>query len=354
MVASAWQKFAFACSLLASVFITTICYAQADLNQQAIVHIRVTCQDLEKGQDDFEPEGTGFLIEEHGYVLTARHVVSCFSPTKKRQLYRDRLALRMGSPTDPLVWTAALIGSSDEQSDLALLQIQSGPHKFPTLRACSLRNPMPASEFLAVGFPHGEALQPVNVKLGAPAEGLWSAASDFTYGMSGGPVISNGFVVGLIKSGAPGTNALNRIIPIHKATSMLNDAGIEISSCINPNDTLSAAVQREEWLLNNSIMTLEIDGRIVKLYYKQPRDELRKYGIKEGSLNFEGTLSGSRITGSSYVYSSRCGQIGFHEEGTLERNHIELAGVAPFGFDEHCQATANRDDKSNYFRLGTN
>ncbi len=350
MVPSAWQKVVTACSLFASTFVPNLCHAQSALNQHAVVNIKAKCQDLEKGQDDFEPEGTGFLIEEHGYVLTAYHVVSCFNSTTKRQLFRDGIALRMGSPTDPLIWTATLISSPNEQSDLALLQIQSSPHKFPTLKACSLRDPTPTTDFLAAGFPQGQALQPVNVKLGAPADGFWSAASDFTYGMSGGPVTSNGFVVGLIKSGQPGVTALNRIIPIYKATSMLKDAGIDLQDCT----TAHSGGQQEEWVLHSSVMTMTIEGNTLQFFYKHPRDELREYGIKEGSLNFEGTLSGTMLAGSGYVYSPRCGQVGFHAEGTFENSHVVLHGFAPSGFNEHCQATTSRYDESTYYRSGAN
>jgi hypothetical protein len=101
-------------------------------------------------------------------------------------------------------------------------------------------------------------------------------------------------------------------------------------------------------------MTLRIDGNRHKFIYKHPRDELRPYGISEGSLNFDGTLSGTSLSGYGYVYSARCKRsYGFKVNGRLENGRAELSGEAPAGFDNNCKPSVYRHDVSIYYRSAT-
>jgi hypothetical protein len=127
-----------------------------------------------------------------------------------------------------------------------------------------------------------------------------------------------------------------------------------LGECGKPSVGTQLGGRQEEWILNNSIMIMKSDGNMLQFFYKHPRDELREYGIREGTLNFEGTLAGTALSGLSYIYSQRCGQVGFHAEGTFDSNYVVLFGIAPSGFDDRCQATSSRNDKSAYHRLGVN
>jgi hypothetical protein len=108
---------------------------------------------------------------------------------------------------------------------------------------------------MAFGFPHNQNFQPVPGVLGTQnAEGgRWAAASAFAEGMSGGPVYIGATVVGLVKGGLEGTNAVQWVTPIRHANSFLLSAGfvdkcepVAISSPCSPPPQLKANSDIEE------------------------------------------------------------------------------------------------------------
>ena len=228
------------CFLAVSLFWTicnfagsAISYGQNGLNQAATVFIRVECED-EKSGAIAEPIGSGFIVDEAGYIVTAHHVVSCLDPNTQKQAKLKAILVRLGSPKEPPDREAVLI-KTDEQSDVAVLRISGAPRNYPTLTLCSLWNPAAGLRFMAAGFPEGREYQPVEGIIGnTGAEGgRWSAASPFASGMSGGPVVHKGSVIGIVKGGAREIAALRTITPIHKAKYLLEtETRVVLRPCV--------------------------------------------------------------------------------------------------------------------------
>jgi serine/threonine protein kinase len=85
------------------------------------------------------------------------------------------------------------------------------------------------------------------------------------------------------------------------------------------------------WELNGSLMSLVERGQRRMLYYRFPRSGLQTEGVGEGTLYFDGQQDGDRYSGMSYLFSARCGAIGYRTIGTIseDRQWIVLEGLGP-------------------------
>ena len=204
-------------------------HGKAALKQQAIVFIQVDCEDPKTGAISTD-KGTGFIVEKSGFLVTASHVISCWDSEAKRQLQRERITVRFGSPWEEPGHQAEHV-RSDDAADVAILKVLGAPKEYPTLEVCSLWKPAPELQLIAAGFPKGGSYQPVPVMIGnSEHAGFWSAQAPFARGMSGGPVAYEGIVVGLVKGGRIG--AIGTITPIYRATTVLaNEVLLQMGNC---------------------------------------------------------------------------------------------------------------------------
>jgi S1-C subfamily serine protease len=175
--------------------------------------------------------GTGFVVTKNGYVLTASHLFRDWADQsaseKTKNEIRGTLHDKPGYvPESPLILQIVDVGDPDAQ-DVALLKLPDPPGPgYPTAPICwaEARSPKIGDDLIAFGFPMDTNFQPVKGTLGtqnAPG-GRWAAASAFTQGMSGGPVYSaRGYVIGMVKGGLEGTDAVRWITPIGFAKSFL-------------------------------------------------------------------------------------------------------------------------------------
>jgi S1-C subfamily serine protease len=171
--------------------------------------------------------GTGFVVSAKGHVLTASHIF--------RDWQRQNDASRASNPihgtlrdkpgaTDGPTLTLEMINPGNTFSDVALLKFPELPGKdYLVAPICFKEEPKLGDELYAFGFPFDFNFQPIKATLGTSSVGgRWSASSAFTYGMSGGPVYSaSGFVVGIVKGGLDGTDAVRWITPISFAYNTL-------------------------------------------------------------------------------------------------------------------------------------
>lgn len=90
----------------------------------------------------------------------------------------------------------------------------------------------------------------------------------------------------------------------------------------------SSYAQQSAWNHNNSIMEVSIDGVNLQIYYLQPRAGLP---AKAGNLLFDGSVSGSKISGIAYLFSEKCGPTPYDVSGFLSatQNTFTLSGKAP-------------------------
>jgi hypothetical protein len=201
------------------------------INQDAMVALTVKCLDKATGAVR-DSRGTGFIVNEDGYVLTAHHVVACESKDN-RKWSRTGIFGRIGSIHEPGERQLEAV-RLDAQSDVAVLKIL-GKSQYPSLAVCIPDTPKAGLTFSAAGFPEDSDYQPITGVVGNTnaSGGRWAAAAPFTAGMSGGPIVQNGQVIGLIKGGRENVEAIRTITPLFLAKWAIESSGAvnSIAAC---------------------------------------------------------------------------------------------------------------------------
>jgi hypothetical protein len=85
------------------------------------------------------------------------------------------------------------------------------------------------------------------------------------------------------------------------------------------------------WEHNGSILQLREEGTVRSFRYSQPRAELKKAGVGDGTVLFQGKQVGNRVSGTAYRFSKGCGAVGYEVEGAASPNAqgLTLSGRAP-------------------------
>jgi hypothetical protein len=96
-------------------------------------------------------------------------------------------------------------------------------------------------------------------------------------------------------------------------------------------------------------MKLESNGASRRFLYVAPHEGLRKAGVREGTVEFQGTQNGNLYDGTAYVFSRVCGAIGYHVSGfvTQDGQSITLRGSVPY-YDSQCRPSGGRDGVLSY------
>jgi S1-C subfamily serine protease len=176
----------------------------------------------------FEPvpqqgQGSGFVLDKAGHVLTNNHVVQGANRGIKVQLSNKR------------TYDAKVIGT-DRVHDLALLQIDA-PNLQPVTLADS-RELAVGQKVYAIGNPFGlngtmtrgiiSSIRTIGGSEGSPIEDAIQTDAAINPGNSGGPLLnSRGEVIGIntmiASNGANQSSGIGFAIPINTAKAVLND-----------------------------------------------------------------------------------------------------------------------------------
>lgn len=148
--------------------------------------------------------GSGFILNSKGLILTNQHVVG-----NNRKVW---IKLADGSVYQ------GIVVSRNPKVDLAVIQIQ--PKKpLPSLRIQPLP-PQIGQKVYAIGNPSPKSTGMLERSLSdgivsrIDGSGRIQFTASVTFGSSGGPLLNeDGYVVGVVSSGAPGTN-FNFAVPI--------------------------------------------------------------------------------------------------------------------------------------------
>ena len=169
-----------------------------------------------------EGQGSGFLIDEDGHVLTNFHVVG--GSTRLTVTLADKKTYR----AKPLVY--------DRRNDLALVKIEAG-RKLPFLKLGASESLVVGQKVLAIGNPFGlngtlttgiisslgRNIQPDEGR--EPLEGMIQTDAAINPGNSGGPLLdSHGNVIGINTAiyGPQGNIGIGFAMPVDRAKAMLN------------------------------------------------------------------------------------------------------------------------------------
>jgi len=168
-------------------------------------------------------QGSGFILDKTGHILTNYHVIEGANRGIKVQLYNK------------LSYSAKVIGT-DKVHDLALLQIDA-----PNLQPVTLANSSDLAvgqEVYAIGNPFGlsgtmtrgiiSSIRSIRNGDGAPIEDAIQTDAAINPGNSGGPLLnSHGDVIGIntmiASNGADQSSGIGFAIPINTAKAVLGD-----------------------------------------------------------------------------------------------------------------------------------
>ena len=169
-----------------------------------------------------EGQGSGFILDKQGHVLTNFHVIANARKIEVQTYDKHR-------------YTAQVIGK-DRFHDLALLQIDA-PNLTPAVLASS-HDLQVGQQVYAIGNPFGlsgtmtsgiiSAIRSVKGPEGAPIENAIQTDAAINPGNSGGPLLnSHGEVIGInsmiAQNGAEQNAGIGFAIPIDTAKAVLND-----------------------------------------------------------------------------------------------------------------------------------
>ncbi|HLX32305.1 MAG TPA: trypsin-like peptidase domain-containing protein [Gaiellaceae bacterium] len=172
-------------------------------------------------QPQQEAEGTGFVIDKNGDILTAEHVVNNESSIK--------VAFEDGSTA-----TATLVGS-DKSTDTAVIHVNVDPSKLHPLALGDSSSVLPGQEVAAIGSPFGlpetmtsGIVSAINRTITAPNNfsipGSIQTDAAINHGNSGGPLIdvATNTVIGIndqIESDTNDNSGVGFAVPINDSKS---------------------------------------------------------------------------------------------------------------------------------------
>jgi len=101
----------------------------------------------------------------------------------------------------------------------------------------------------------------------------------------------------------------------------------------------------DEYDHNGSTMEIQECDDGLWISYIEPRDGLKKVGVEDGTLLFEGEVGAAgTIIGQARLFSAKCGEILYDVSGAWRSNSILLEGIAPVR-DSSCRVTKYRNDE---------
>ena len=154
-----------------------------------------------------EGEGSGFVINKDGYILTNFHVIES-EPAPKIILPGN-------------TFETGEVVMADQDSDLAVIKIKK---ELPVLKFARLASLCPAEELLAIGYPLGGELSGESfVVRGAFSRSAKDKENDVQYILTDMTMVSG-------ISGGPMVNICGEVVGINTAGLVLGGMGIAVSS----------------------------------------------------------------------------------------------------------------------------
>jgi hypothetical protein len=173
---------------------------------------------------------TGFLVSADGLVLTARHSVE--DQQGKPKFFEDSYTIRgaLGSREEDL---RRLEVVEKGQADVLLLRFRGNRTDYPVVKVCSGVTAELGDRLVTLGFPKEQDLSIIDGLLSNKSQNEWQTSVPFTYGYSGGPVFAedDGQLVGLVQGGIQQAASISFFTPIHRATSILQNGGVDVPRC---------------------------------------------------------------------------------------------------------------------------
>jgi len=171
--------------------------------------------------------GSGVIISEDGYVLTVAHTFDAPAVCAENGLTDVRATARVGYVSSA-EQTLTMVAENRE-TDVSMGRLGERAEPYPKLNVCT-DHFAPSNLLWAYGFPEAQDFTPLQVMYSNSSGplGRWSISGLVTYGYSGGPVLNaDGAVVGLVQGGRRGAAAVNYVVPVPHAASIISYAGLD-------------------------------------------------------------------------------------------------------------------------------
>jgi S1-C subfamily serine protease len=162
--------------------------------------------------------GTGFIITQSGYAVTANHLL--MGPSAKVMAsVGGRFGLKVP------VYVCDIHGITDG----ALLQLPDSTAPYEPVTFDDPGGLAASDHLVAIGFPLDSDLSVSSGVLANKAgrDGLWQISVPLNFGNSGGPVIdSKGGVVGMVQGGISQAQQVNFMLPVNLLAPFITSAGL--------------------------------------------------------------------------------------------------------------------------------
>lgn len=263
--------------------------------RKTIIYIDVPITDNETGGVK-HIIGTGFIISKEGHLLTANHIFKEWNAQSASEKNKNKIYGRIGGNTSTEVFPLETIGDADIVGDVVLMKLLSPPKVFSRLPLCFNTNISEGEGVVAYGFPMGNDLQPTHGTIGNKngTGGRYSANSDFTYGMSGGPVFNQTGVIGIVKGGLENEPAVRWITPIRFSRNLVNKAPDFLECTVSQESTIAEKQLRRELIFR----VKQIDEALVNAENKSIAcyKELEQKGTVKGACVRDFFTEAQKIT----------------------------------------------------------
>lgn len=204
----------------------------------AVVLITVKVVDPVTHAEKVLTQGSGFLIDRQGHILTAKHVLQVKQAEEPGpRKYVVALRHRQAAPVN-----SQLVACDSDQIDMCLIKIDDAAVSAANITEVfsPVCRPLQVDEsIIALGFPFGGANPVIKVSgdvVGAVASELkYPSNVQIVPGMSGGPVIDrNGYAVAMNAGGATGYPTLTFLQPLYYGIGLIARSGTPCLSGTTP------------------------------------------------------------------------------------------------------------------------
>lgn len=215
---------------------STFSFAQSDVQEltagarRTTVHIKVEFISSKDSSNvcSNSNHGAGFIVSKDGHVLTANHLFKI--PEECRFFTEHKVSGNIGGYGGQFPTPMRIAAEPNEFSDVVLLKFADKSDDYPTAPVCRSNDLDAGEKLYAFGFPHDSGFAPLDVRFSNPDGGgkdRWVVSSNFTYGMSGGPVYNaSGNVVAFVQGGLENIPAVKYIVPLRQASTEIKVGGI--------------------------------------------------------------------------------------------------------------------------------
>lgn len=250
----------------------------------ALVHINVYVEAREGNvlRKQLIDEGSGFIINPAGWVITSRHLFDNLVPPGGKLVFEGALKTREAPH-----YQLSIRNDGDDNADVALLQFPATMGGFPYL--CVEQHPQIVvdREVKGLGYPAGRdySSRPGAITSLMGDDGLVEVNVGLTSGMSGGPVIASDdlAVLGVVTGGLGGGRGFDYFTPVHLALPLFQIPPAHFTGEDCDITSASRSPIEKSYEIDRVYALHRLFGTSVERFY-EPRDADPGYRIVDAQL----------------------------------------------------------------------